>query len=29
MPLIATAEDEHLIADVLAMMLEDAGYDVA
>jgi hypothetical protein len=22
-------QDEHLIADVLAMMLEDAGYDVA
>lgn len=29
MPLIVIAEDEFLIADVLAMMLEDAGYEVA
>lgn len=28
MPLIVIAEDEFLIADVLAMMLEDAGYEV-
>ena len=28
MPLIVIAEDEFLIADVLAMMLEDAGYTV-
>lgn len=29
MPLIVIAEDEFLIADVLAIMLEDAGYEVA
>jgi CheY-like chemotaxis protein len=29
MPLIVIAEDEFLIADVLVMMLEDAGYEVA
>lgn len=29
MALIVIAEDEFLIADVLAMMLEDAGYEVA
>ena len=29
MPLIVVAEDEFLIADVLVMMLEDAGYEVA
>ncbi|NTJ63079.1 response regulator [Agrobacterium rhizogenes] len=29
MPLIVIAEDEFLIADVLALMLEDAGYEVA
>jgi CheY-like chemotaxis protein len=28
MPLIVIAEDEFLIADVLAIMLEDAGYEV-
>lgn len=28
MPLIVIAEDEFLIADVLAMMLEDAGHEV-
>lgn len=28
MPLIVIAEDEFLVADVLAMMLEDAGYEV-
>ncbi|WP_312407057.1 response regulator [Rhizobium sp.] len=28
MALIVIAEDEFLIQDVLAMMLEDAGYDV-
>ena len=29
LPLIVIAEDEFLIADVLAIMLEDAGYEVA
>jgi CheY-like chemotaxis protein len=29
MPLIVIAEDEFLIATVLAIMLEDAGYEVA
>ncbi|MET3858366.1 MULTISPECIES: response regulator [unclassified Rhizobium] len=29
MPLIVIAEDEFLLADVLTMMLEDAGYEVA
>ena len=29
MPLIVIAEDEFLLADMLAMMLEDAGYEVA
>lgn len=29
MPLIVIAEDESLIAEVLAIMLEDAGYEVA
>ncbi len=29
MPLIVIAEDEFLIADVLTIMLEDAGYEVA
>lgn len=29
MPLIVIAEDEFLIADVLVIMLEDAGYEVA
>jgi CheY-like chemotaxis protein len=29
MPLIVIAEDEYLIAEVLVMMLEDAGYEVA
>lgn len=29
MPLIVIAEDEFLIADVLAVILEDAGYEVA
>lgn len=29
MPLIVIAEDEFLIAEVLAIMLEDAGYEVA
>lgn len=29
MPLIVIAEDEFLLADMLAAMLEDAGYEVA
>jgi len=29
MPLIVIAEDEFLIADVLAMVLEEAGFEVA
>ncbi|MEW9612797.1 response regulator [Shinella sp. S4-D37] len=29
MPLIVIAEDELLLADMLAAMLEDAGYEVA
>jgi len=29
MPLVVIAEDEFLLADMLAMMLEDAGYEVA
>ena len=29
MPLIVIAEDEFLIAEVLVMMLEEAGYEVA
>ncbi|MBB3313404.1 CheY-like chemotaxis protein [Rhizobium sp. BK196] len=29
MPLIVIAEDEFLIADLLAIMLKDAGYEVA
>ena len=29
MPLVVIAEDEFLLADMLAVMLEDAGYEVA